>query len=272
MFNTRKTVLLLTLIIMGLINLPSCTAPSKVVYLYNLKDTANKAKDSSQGFLHAAQENFENLIQKNDQLWITVGGSNPADLLTLNSASGIAATGTTTQTTGANPSGYLVEADGTIKLPFLGKVKAEGMSRMQLEAYLTAKFEDYTKNPVVNVRFINYNFSVLGEVGKPGRFSMPTERTSILEAISLAGDISELGKRENVLLIREENGQRSFARINLLSKDLFTSPYFYIKTNDVIYVEPVKTRFINRSGVPQYFSIAAVAVSLLITIVNLSKR
>jgi polysaccharide export outer membrane protein len=100
---------------------------------------------------------------------------------------------------------------------------------------------------------------------------MATERTTILEALSQAGDIGEMGRRENVLVIREVNGQREFARVNLLSKELFTSPYYYLKTNDVIYVEPVKTRFINRTGVPQYLGIAAVGLSLLITIINVSK-
>ncbi len=244
----------------------SCTAPKKVVYLYNLKDSVS-------GNLGSAQSGFDNLIQKNDQLWITIGGTNLTDLVIVNSASGIP-----TGTAGANlipgttSTGYLVEADGKIKLPYLGAVKAEGLSRLQLEAFLTEKFKDYTKEPVVNVRFLNYNFSVLGEVSKPGRFNMPTERTTILEALSIAGDINEFGKRENVLIIREVNGQRDFVRINLLSKDLFKSPYYYLKTNDVIYVEPVQTRFIARTGIPQYIGIAAVGISLLITIINLSRK
>ena len=100
---------------------------------------------------------------------------------------------------------------------------------------------------------------------------MPTERTTIFDALGLAGDLTEMGKRENVLLIREVNGQREFARINLLSKDLFNSPYYYLKTNDVIYVEPVKTRFIARTGLPQYVGIAAVGLSLFITVINLIK-
>jgi polysaccharide export outer membrane protein len=243
----------------------SCTAPKKVVYFYNLKD-------STKGNLGNAQQIFENPIQKNDQLWITVGGSNLTDLLVVNSATGVpAGSAGAVQALGTTSTGFLVEADGTVKLPYLGKIKAEGLTRLQLEAFLTEKFREYTKDPVVNVRFLNYYYSVLGEVAKPGRFNMPTERITILEALGMAGDISEMGKRENVLVIREVNGHRDFARVNLLSKDLFTSPYFYIKTNDVIYIEPVSTRFITRSGVPQYISIVAVSVSLLITIINLTK-
>ena len=100
---------------------------------------------------------------------------------------------------------------------------------------------------------------------------MITERTTIFAAIGMFFFFSEMGKRENILFIREVNGQREFARINLLSKELFNSPYFYLKTNDVIYVEPVKTRFIARTGVPQYIGVAAVGISLFITVINLIK-
>jgi polysaccharide export outer membrane protein len=255
--NRVHIFLILSLIMM----LFSCTSSRKVVYAYDLKDT-------TAGSLSKAQEIFENRIQKNDQLSISVGGSNPADLLILNSANGMSAS------SGSNipiSTGYLVEADGKVQLPYLGRVQAEGLTRLQLEENLTEKFKDYTKNPVVNVRFLNYGFSVLGEVGSPGRFNMINERTTILEALGMAGDINDLGKRENILIIREENGKREFARINLLSKDLFLSPYFYLKTNDVVYVEPVSAKFIARKGFPTYLGIVAGALSLLITIINVTK-
>lgn len=243
----------------------SCTLTKKVIYFSDIKDT-------TAGSLRNAQISFENPIQKNDQLWITIGGSNPVDLMALNSASGAGAgTGGTSAVTGAAAIGYLVEADGKIKIPYVGNVQAEGLTRLQLESKLTELFKDYTKNPVVNVRFLNYSFSVMGEVNNRGKFNMPTERTTILEAISMAGDLTDLGKRENVLVIREVNGERNFARINLLSKDLFSSPYYYLKTNDLVYVEPVKAKFISRTGIPQYLGIVAVGLSLLITILNLSK-
>jgi len=255
----------LAIILLAAYFLGACTSAKQVVYMYDLKDTAS-------GSLGNAQNAFENPIQKNDQLWITVGGSNPLDLPALNSANGTGATGggMVPNLTGA-ALGFLVEADGKIKIPYIGKVQAEGLSRLQLEDNLTELFKDYTKNPVVNVRFLNYNFSVMGEVNNRGRFNMVNERTTILEAISIAGDITDLGKRENVLVVREVNGVRNFARVNLLSKELFNSPFYYLKTNDVVYVEPVKAKFISRKGVPQYLGIVAVGLSLLITIVNISK-
>jgi polysaccharide export outer membrane protein len=241
----------------------SCTAPKKVVYLYDLQD-------STAGDLRNAKINFENPIQKNDQLWITVGGSNPADLIALNSANGMGTT-STSAITNQSAFGYLVEADGNIQMPYAGRIQVAGLTRLQLEDTLTTLFKEYTKNPVVNVRFLNYSFSVLGEVNNRGKFNMPSERTTILEALSMAGDLTEFGKRNNILVVREVNGERTYARVNLLSKDLFKSPYFYLKTNDVVYVEAVKAKFITRTGVPQYLAIAAIAVSLLITVIAVSK-
>ncbi|MCW3093157.1 MAG: periplasmic protein involved in polysaccharide export [Ferruginibacter sp.] len=252
-------------IVIFVFNMQSCTSTKQVIYFNDLKDTIA-------GSLRNAPTSFENPIQKNDQLWITVGGSNPLDLIALNSGNGTGTgSGATSSLTGGVSIGYLVEADGKIQIPYIGKVQAEGLTRLQLQNTLTKLFKDYTKNPVVNVRFLNYNFSVMGEVNNRGRFNMPNERTTILEAISMAGDLTDLGKRENVLVVREVNGERNFARVNLLSKDLFQSPYYYLKTNDIVYVEPVKAKFINRTGVPQYLGIVAVGLSLLITIINLSK-
>jgi polysaccharide export outer membrane protein len=264
MCRLLKCQLFFVIIILGTYSILSCTSSKKVVYLGDLKDT-------STGSISISQTAFENRIQKNDQLSINVGGSNPLDLVALNSANGITPGGTVSNISSA-AFGYLVEGDGKIKVPYIGKVQAEGLTRLQLEDTLTELFKDYTKNPVVNVRFLNYSFSVLGEVKNSGRFNMINERTTILEAISMAGDMTDLSKRDNVLVVREVNGVRNFARINVLSKSLFKSPYFYLKTNDVVYVEAVKAKFIARTAVPQYLSLVAVGLSLLITIVNLSKR
>ena len=246
-------------------NIISCTPSKKVIYLYDLKD-------STAGALINGKSSFENPIQKNDQLWITVGGSNPLDLIALNSASGTS-TGSTGISTSINESavGYLVEADGKIQMPYAGRIHVEGLTRLQLQDTLTILFKEYTKNPVVNVRFLNYSFSVLGEVNKAGRFTMSNERTTIFEAISMAGDLTEFGMRNNILIVREVNGKRNYSRIDLLSKDLFNSPYYYLKTNDVVYVEPVPAKFITRTGIPQWLAIVAIGVTALYTILLLSK-
>ncbi len=263
MLRLKKPFFSSILLFLFVASILSCTSSKKVVYFNDMADT-------TAGSLGIAQINFESPIQKNDQLWITVGGSNPLDLVQLNSANGMG-TGVASAATTGTAIGYLVEADGSIKIPYVGKLTAEGLTRLQLENKLTDLFKDYTKNPVVNVRFLNYSFSVMGEVNNRGRFNMSSERVTILEAISLAGDLTDLGRRDNVLLVREVNGERSFARVNLLSKNLFNSPYYYLKTNDVVYVEPVQAKFISRTGVPQYLGIVAVGLSLLITIINVTK-
>jgi polysaccharide biosynthesis/export protein len=265
MLKIKKYSSLFAIITITLLSTVSCVSSKKVVYFNDLKDSAD-------GNLNYAITNFENHIQKNDQLWITVGGSNPLDLVALNSGigTGVGSGGISTVIS-QGAIGFMVEADGKIKVPYVGKVQAEGLTRLQLEDTLTSLFKDYTKNPVVNVRFLNYSYSVLGGVKNQGKFNMINERTTILEAISTAGDLTDLGKRENVLIIREENGKRTFSRINLVSKDLFKSPYYYLKTNDVVYVEPVRASFINRTGVPQYMALLAVGLSLITTIVYFTK-
>ena len=243
----------------------ACTSSRKVVYVNDLSDT-------SAGSLSRAKYLFETPIQKNDQLSIIVGGSNAEDLLTLNSASGIIpgnAVANLSSNLGTPILGYLVEADGTIKLPYIDKIKAEGLTRSQLENELTEKFKAYTKNPVVNVRFLNYRVTVMGAVNKPGTFSIPNERITVIEALGLAGDLNMAGKRENILVIREFNGARDFGRLNLLSKDIFNSPYFYLKTNDVVYVEPTPASFVPRERVRTYIPIITGGLSVVLTIVNI---
>ncbi len=241
----------------------SCVSSKKIVYLNNLADSASNAIDS-------AKTNFNDIIQKNDLLTISVGGSNPEDLTALNSGSGYVP-GATAAGSASKSIGYLVESDGKIQFPFLGRIQAAGLTRLQLEDTLTAMLKDYTKNPVVNIKFLNYSFTVLGEVSHPGRFEMDNERTTIFEALGEANDLTIFGKRTNVLVIREINGKREFGRINLLSKDIFQSPYYYLKTNDVIYVEPVTSKFLTRTGAPQYIGIAAAGITLILTLINLSK-
>lgn len=264
-----NTFLLPAMVLFLAISSSSCTSTKKVVYFNDLADSAALASVKS------AKANFENPIQKNDQLWITIGGSNLDDITVLNSGNGLGVGGGNGNigTSGSGAViGYLVESDGKIKIPFVGKVQAEGLTRMQLEENLTALFKEYTRNPIVNVRFLNYTYSVLGEVTRSGRYVMQTERATLLDAISQAGDLTDLGRRENITVIREENGERKIGKVNLLSKDIFNSPFFYLRNNDIVYVEPVKARFISRSGIPQYVSIVAIGLSMILTAVNIAGK
>ncbi|GAB2680668.1 polysaccharide biosynthesis/export family protein [Flavihumibacter cheonanensis] len=254
------------LIAVVMLLLVSCTTSKQMVYMNDLK-----ADSSITSELLKARASFESKIQKNDLLWINVGGPNSADLVALNSALGMPTQGGAgvLSQAGSQVVGYLVEADGSIKVPYVGKVKAEGLTRLELEEILTKEFTAYTKDPTVNVRFMNYKITVIGDVARPGTFSMPNERVTILEALGLAGDLTVMGKRESVLVIREVNGERTIGRVNLLSKDLFTSSFYYLNTNDVVYVEPAPAKFFARERLPQFISLAAGSLSLLAIILSL---
>lgn len=132
---------------------------------------------------------------------------------------------------------YLVDAEGNIDFPILGKIKVEGMTIRRVKDTITQLLQTYVKSPVVEVRILNYNITVLGEVKWPGVVVAPNHRINVLEAIGAAGDIMITGRRDNVMVIREtKEGYRQFCRVNLNSRDAFANPYFYLKQNDIVYV------------------------------------
>jgi polysaccharide biosynthesis/export protein len=134
--------------------------------------------------------------------------------------------------------GYLVDAEGCIDLPVIGRIKVTDLNKIQLVEELKRRYKEYLENPIVNVKIQNFKISVLGEVNRPGVFIVPNERVTLLEALSLAGDLKITGQRDNILVIREKNHERTEYRINLTNRDVFSSPVYYLEQNDVIYVEP----------------------------------
>jgi len=138
--------------------------------------------------------------------------------------------------------GYLVDRQGTIDLPILGKIEVIGKTTDEVRQIVVDKLKPYLQEPVVSVRFLNFRITVLGEVARPGSFLVANERITVLDILGLAGDITSYGNRTNILVIREENGQRAFGQLNLQDRDIFNSSYFYLQQNDVIYVEPLEVR------------------------------
>lgn len=136
------------------------------------------------------------------------------------------------------PYGYLVDAKGDISLPILGKIAVAGKNRMELEEEIKIKLADQLKDPTVQIQILNFKVTVLGDVKTPGTFKIPNERITVLEAIGLAGDLRMSGVRKNVLVIRDSSGVKQEYRIDLTSKDVFSSPAYYLQQNDVIYVQP----------------------------------
>lgn len=135
--------------------------------------------------------------------------------------------------------GYLVDKDGNINFPVLGKVHLSGLTKdAATDTIQNILNEQYIKNPTVNIRFLNFKITLIGEVKTPGTITIPTEKINIFEALSLAGDLTVVGKRENVLIIREKNGHRNLIRVNLNDKNLINSPDYFLQQNDIVYVEP----------------------------------
>lgn len=136
---------------------------------------------------------------------------------------------------------YLIDLEGNIDYPILGKVKLLGLSVEEAKELFKSKLSDYIKDPIVNIRILNFRISVLGEVNSPGIYNVSGERITLLEAMSLAGDLKIKARRDNVLVIRNFNGSKVYTRVDLRSKELFNSPVYYLTQNDVVYIEPNKS-------------------------------
>ena len=219
-------------------------------------------------------------LQPGDKLSILVSSKNPelAYLFNLpvvgHYQSSTSGRGLTTSTV----SHYTVDADGTIDFPVLGRLSVMGLTRSEVSALVKNKLllSDMIKDPVVTVDFLDMYFSVTGEVAKPGRFIINHDKTTLFDALSQAGDITIFGKRDNVLIMREENGQQKAYRIDLRNaQELYSSPAFYIQQNDMIYVEPnaKRARESQASGnswlqPSLWISLASFAVSLAVLIIK----
>jgi len=216
----------------------SCTSTKKIAYFNNQPEGiyANKTP--------LIQQN----IVPNDLLSITVSSLNPEATAIFNNSS--VSSAPTAGATVKNATGYLVEQDGTIEFPLLGRIQAAGLTKTELAEFLRKTLEDKKLliDPIVVINFLNYRVTVLGEVARPMVVTVPNEKISLLEAVGMAGDLTPYARRDNVLLIREENGKRLLKRINLNSGDIFNSPYYYLKSNDIIYAEPNKTKAFSTSG------------------------
>lgn len=214
----------------------SCAGTKNVVYLKDAKDSEVSIWDK-----------LEPVIQSNDLLSITVTSPNALASQPFNTA--ITVSTVLVGYTSTQSYGYLVDQDGYVELPMLGRVKAAGLTKKELKEKITDIINDnkFLMQPVVTVRYLNFKVTVLGEVEHPMVINAPDEKINILEALGYAGDMTVYAKRNNVVLIREENGKRITKRLNLGSDEILKSPYYYLKTNDIIYVEP-NTAKVNANG------------------------
>jgi polysaccharide export outer membrane protein len=169
--------------------------------------------------------------------------------------------------------GYLVDEEGNIQFQGLGLLHVEGMTRDSIKILLDSKLKVFFKNPYYTVRFMNYRFTMLGEVGRPGIFSIPGEHVSLLEAIGLAGDLTLYGRRDNILVIRETEGKRQWARLDLTKPEIMSSPYYYLQQNDVVYIEASKKKIqANDQTAMRNITIGATIISTIALVVSLLRN
>jgi polysaccharide export outer membrane protein len=170
--------------------------------------------------------------------------------------------------------GFLVDQAGEIEYPRIGKIKAEGLTKEELAESIKLRLQDQLKQPSVMIRFLNFRVSVLGEVNGPGTFTVATERVTVLEALGLAGDITEFGKRDNIKVMRETvDGQREIGTINLTNSDMFNSPFFQLQQNDVVFVDQSERRqkLQNQQQLLQQIGIATGIITVLALVLNFLK-
>ena len=246
LFSSKRSVLLLHGLVTGLLLtiFSSCTNTRQLVYLQGKFDTAELSKVVYP----------EPIIQKGDILTIIVYSDNPeatriynqseitvAGSSPLSGAGGGAnPTGGGGSISGASPSagGYMVDEKGNIEFQGLGVIHVDSLTRAQLKDTLDARLKDFLTNPYYSIRFLNYKFTMLGEVGKPGVYSIAGDRISLFDALGLSGDMTFFARRDDILVIRQSFGKREFARLDITKPEILKSPYFYLQTGDVVIVEP----------------------------------
>jgi polysaccharide export outer membrane protein len=204
----------------------------------------------------------EPVIQSGDLIKIVVSTQSPESNLLFNSGviSNDSQNRMMSQQLPTNE-GYLVDKNGQINFPVIGKIEIAGFTREEATLKMTELLEEYVKDPIINIQYLNFKITVIGEVANPNTFTLATDRISILEALGLAGDMTQYGKRENVLLIRDQDGVRKAVRLNLNDKSILNSPYFMLQQNDVLYVEPDKIKSVQASTNQRSLTILSILVS-----------
>ncbi|MES2544093.1 MAG: polysaccharide biosynthesis/export family protein [Bacteroidota bacterium] len=252
-----KPIILLLFIGMTIL---SCGSRKKIIYLQTSNSNAIKNNVS-----------YEPIIQRDDVLMIVVSAENQEvtapynmKLVSVLDNSEIATGRERLQT-------YLIDKDGDIEFPILGKIRLAGLTRIEAVKKMKLLLANHIKDAIVNLRILNFKISVLGEVNRPGVHTVDSERITLLEALSLSGDLTIYGKRNSILVIHEKDGVKTIEKVDITNSDFINSPNYYLSQNDVVYVEPNKTK-VNNSVIGPNISIALSAISLLITIIALTTR
>lgn len=247
--------------------LASCANSKNFAYFENIDEIS----------LAASKGLYDAKIMPKDELTITVGASNPEAAASFNLTSMMQSTGGANQVMSKNYT-YLVENDGTINFPHLGRIHCVGMTKLELQNYITEQIAPYfsaDEHPIVTVRMSNYRVTVIGEVGGARVVDVNSEKMSVIEALASAGDLGLHGKRDKILLIREDaTGEKSSHMLDIHDANILNSPYYYVQQNDIIYVNPdkIKARTANTDpSISTYISYVSFALSLATLMVGIFK-
>lgn len=235
--NNRMNRFVSLFIVVSAIIMSSCKSAENIAYFPEM------GVSDSLKVMNIIKDNYESKILPDDELTIVVTAEDPASIVGFN----LPAVSVKPREGSKNSGGlqmltYLVDSSGEITFPVLGRLKISGMTRREAEDYVRTKIEQYVKEPIVTINVLNSKVTILGEVNTPGTYYLDKERLSIFDALGLAGDITIQGQRTNVLIAREEDEKITYYRMDLTRPDIFTSPYYYVKKNDFIYVEPNKEK------------------------------
>jgi len=252
----RKTIILFTILLSIL--LMSCTSQRRVAYFRDMDAS------SAEAINRAFNETHEARIAVGDFLSIIVSGLDPMAVAPFNiPIATFASPGSNQAQVMPTIQPYIVDFNGNINFPVVGKIHLAGLTRSQAVERIEQKLEPFLRDAIVTLQFLHFQVNVLGEVARPGTFTIRNERVTILEALAMAGDMTIFGRRNNVLVIRENNGELEFARLNLNSDEIFTSPFYYLQQNDVVYVEPNVMRAVTGVNIPLYLSAITTLASVI---------
>lgn len=269
-YNLMKKFFLPIVVLTMVVLLGSCSSGKDVPYFQNIDEIS----------LAGSKGLYDAKIMPKDMLTITVSTTDPAAAAPFNLSAGntVGASGQLSNGAG-NLQGYLVDNDGNINFPVIGHMHVQGMTKSQCQDMIREKLLPYmaaTENPIVTVRMSSYRVTVTGEVNRPGVIPVSTEKMSIVEALAQAGDLTVYGKRDNIMLIREdETGQKKMVRLNMNDANLINSPYYYLQQNDIIYVQPNSVKAKNAGIGPSttlWFSFIGIVTSISSLLVNILRN
>ena len=250
-----------TLILLSLIIVTSCSTVD--IIRFKKTDGVDSIKT------YKSQLNYVPVFQKNDILQITLISNNEEFSKLFSTALDNGVRNQQTYTSGVSAmKGFIVQQDGTINVPYVGEIIVHNRTREEVTKELTDKLKIYIKEPVVQLKILNFKITVLGDVKNPGTFSIPNEKITFMEALGIAGDLNITANIEEIQIFREEHDSISEVNINLSNNDIFYSPYFMLKQNDMIYVPPNKAKSRTAKYSPIYIPLLT-SISLLLTTLNL---